>query len=163
MSNITQQQQQLTQLLSAELNESHQLLDILMEEHQALSSSDPDLITSISAKKLDALKRVEQHYTQRAHFLTRIGLSSGNEEMETIIKRLPKESLLVTQWHALQEIAKKLHRQNEINGGIIALTQRHLTLALDILNGKANITPTSTYGRSGQANSEATPQHIAKA
>jgi len=163
MSRIMKQQQQLSQLLSAELKESEQLLDILIEEHQALSSSDPDLITAIGAKKLSALQRVEQQYAQRTHFLTCIGLSSSNKEMETIIKRLPQESQLVAQWQALQEIAKKLQRQNEINGGVIALTQRHLTLALDILNGKANITSTATYGRSGQANSEATPQHLAKA
>ncbi len=163
MSHIIKQQQQLSQLLSAELKESYRLLDVLIEEHQALSSSDPDLITTASAKKLNTLKRVEQQHTQRTDFLTHIGLSSSNSEMETIIKRLPQESTLVTQWQELQEIAEKLHRQNEINGGVIALTQRHLTLALDILNGKANITPTATYGRSGQTNSEATPQHLAKA
>jgi len=161
MSNIIKQQQQLSQLLAAEIKETYQLLDILVEEHQALSSSDPDLIASSSAKKLDVLKRVEQHHTQRAHFLSSIGLSSSNEEMDTLIKRLPKESLLVTQWQELQDLAEKLHRQNEINGGVIALTQRHITLALDILSGKANITST-TYGRSGQTNAEATPQHLAK-
>ena len=161
MSNIIQQQQQLSQLLSAELKESNQLLDILIEEHQALSTSDPDLISSCSSNKLSALQRIEQHHTQRAHFLNSIGLSSSNEEMDEFIKRLPKKNALVAQWQELQDVAKKLHHQNEVNGGVIALTQRHITLALDILSGKANIT--STYGRSGQTNSGATPQHIAKA
>jgi len=160
MSNITKQQQQLSQLLAAELKESYQLLGILTEEHQALSSSDPDLITAISTKKLDAMKRMEQHHTMRTQFLASIGLSSSSEEMEAFIKHLPKESLIVTQWQELQDLARKLHHQNEINGGIIALTQRHITLALDILSGKAHTT--STYGRSGQTNSEATPQHLAK-
>ncbi len=161
MSNIIKQQQQLSQLLASELKETYQLLDILSEEHQALSSSNPDLITTISTKKLDALKQIEQRYSTRTQFLASIGLSSGSDEAESFITHLPKESMIATQWQELQDLAKKLRRQNEINGGVIALTQRHITLALDILSGKANIT--STYGRSGQANSDATPQHLAKA
>jgi len=162
MSNIIQQQQQLSQLLSEELKETNQLLDILIEEHQALSTSDPDLINVCSNNKLNALQRIEQHHTKRTHFLHSIGLSSSNKEIDAFIKRLPKENMLVDQWRELQSVAKKLQHQNEINGGVIALTQRHITLALDILSGKANITST-TYGRSGQTNSGATPQHIAKA
>lgn len=161
MSNIIQQQQQLSQLLAAELQETSQLLEILTEEHQALSSSNPDLIAAISNKKLNATQQVEQNHLKRIQLLTHFGLPSSNEGMESLIKRLPKKSQIVTQWHELQDTAKKLHCQNEINGGIIALTQRHITLALDILSGKANVT--TTYGRSGQARAEITPQHLAKA
>jgi len=160
MPNAIKQQQQLSRLLAAELEETSQLLEILTEEHQALSSSDPDLITAISAKKFDAMKRIEQCHIKCTQFLTSIGIASNSEGIEAFIQRLPKESLIATQWRELQDLAKKLHRQNEVNGGVIALTQRHITLAIDILSGKTNIT--STYGRSGQANSEATPQHLAK-
>ncbi len=158
---INATQQQLSQLLAAELKESNQLLDILIEEHRALSSSNPDLITAISSKKLDVMQRVEQHHSKRAQLLTQAGSASSGEEMGRFIAALPKENLIVTQWQELQELARKLQHQNEINGGVIALTQRHVTIALDILSGKANVT--TTYGRSGQTHAEATPQHLAKA
>ncbi len=161
MPNIIQQQQQLSKLLTAELKETYQLLEILTEEHQALSSSNPDLIAAISNKKFEAVQQVEQNHLKRMQLLTDIGLPSSSEGMESFIEHLPKESQIVAQWHELQGTAKKLQRQNEINGGIIALTQRHITLALDILSGKANVT--ATYGRSGQTRTEAIPQHLAKA
>ncbi|MCF6353687.1 MAG: flagellar protein FlgN [Candidatus Polarisedimenticolaceae bacterium] len=158
---INTTQQQLSQLLAAELKESHQLLDILIEEHQALSSSSPDLIAAISRKKLDAMQQVEQYHSKRTQFLDQIGCPSSGEEMVRFIAALPKESLIVTQWQELQDLARKLQHQNEINGGVIVLTQRHITIALDILSGKASVT--TTYGRSGQTHAEATPQHLAKA
>ncbi len=159
MTNTTQQQ--LSQLLAAELKESKQLLDILIEEHQALSSSNPDLIAVISSRKLDVMQQVEQHHSKRTEFLAQIGCPSSGEEMARFISALPKENLIVTQWQELQDLARKLQHQNEINGGVIALTQRHITIALDILSGKANVT--ATYGRSGQTHAEAIPQHLAKA
>ncbi len=154
-------QQQLSQLLAAELKETYRLLDILTEEHQALSSSNPDLIAAISSKKIDAMQQVELHHSKCVQFLAQIGGSSSSEEMALFIARLPKENPIVTQWQELQNLVRKLQRQNEINGGVIALTQRHITIALDILSGKANIT--ATYGPSGQTHSEAIPQHLAKA
>ena len=161
MSNIIKQQQQLSQLLASELKDTYQLLEILYEEHQALGASDPDLISAISIKKLNALQQVEQHQVKRSQFLSDIGLPSNSKGIDSLIKRLPKESLITAQWQELMDVAEKLRHQNEINGGIIALTQRHITLALDILNGKTNVT--STYGRRGQTHSEDIPQHIAKA
>ncbi len=153
--------QQLSRLLAAELKESYQLLDILTEEHQALSSSDPDRITAVSSRKVSAMQQLEQCHLQCVEFLARAGLSPGSEGLARFIARLPSGSPVAVQWRELQDLAEKLQRQNEVNGGVIALTQRHITIALDILSGKANVT--TTYGRSGQTRSEAVPQHLAKA
>lgn len=161
MHKIIDQQQQLSRLLAAELEESRHLLEILIEEHQSLGHADPDQITAISTRKRDCLKKVERHYNDREQFLTRLGISSGTAGMESLVRSLPRETTIAKQWRELQSLAKDLKRQNDINGGIVALTQRHITLALDILSGRANTTP--TYGPSGQTNHGNASQRLAKA
>ncbi len=155
------QPQQLSRLLATELKHTRQLLDILIEEHQALGQPDPDRITAISLKKLDCLKELERHHAKREQFLVDQGFSSGAAGMEALVQSLPGDTPVAGQWRELRGLAGKLKRQNEINGSIVALTQRHITLALDILTGRASTSP--TYGRSGQTHGNAASQRLAKA
>lgn len=156
------QQQSLSGLLAAELEDTRRLLEILIKEQKTLGSADPDKITVISAEKITHLKKIEKHNANRERFLTSQGLSSGITGMETVAQSLPNGALIAKQWQELQSLAGKLKRQNDINGGIVALTQRHITLALDILTGRANTSP--TYGPGGQTNRDGNKsQRLAKA
>jgi len=155
------QQKQLSQLLSAELEDSHLLLNILLEEHQSLGAADPDQITTINAKKISGLKKIEIHAKNREKFLANVKISPDLKSIDSLIQKLSENKSITTKWIELQSLAKQMQRQNEINGGIIALTQRHITLALDILTGKASTSP--TYGPQGQANTDSVSQRLAKA
>ena len=92
MSKIAELQHQLSQLFAAEIKDSHQLMSILTEEHTALSKADPDQITAISSKKINALKSLELHHQQRTQFLTKIGMSPNSKDIDTFIRRLPQKS-----------------------------------------------------------------------
>ncbi|VAX05440.1 hypothetical protein MNBD_GAMMA26-1554 [hydrothermal vent metagenome] len=155
------QQKHLFRLLSAELKDSQCLLDILLEEHHGLGCADPDQIASICTKKISRLRMIETHVEKRKLFLSFIKFSPDQAGIKSIIQLLPANNPVAVVWSQLQDLTKKLQHQNEINGGIITLTKRHLTTALDILTGKINTA--STYGRQGQANTGHIPHRLAKA
>lgn len=157
----TEQQQQLSRLLKTELEVGQRLLEILEEEHQALSSRQPERITELSETKLNQLKLFEGQMSQREHFLQSLGLSQDKELINKLLQTPNCHPTLAQQWLELKQLANSLQRQNEINGGIVALSQRHIAMALDVLTGQDSSTP--TYGRSGKTSGGKTSGRLAKA
>jgi len=155
------QQQQLSRLLTAELAAGQQLLGILKEEYKALSSRDPEQITELSEAKLKQLQAFEGQLSQRHRFFVGLGLSTEREALEQLFQAPNCDSAIISQWQELQQLVDSLQQQNEINGGIVALSQRNVAMALDVLTGKNTSTP--TYGRSGKTSSGQASSRLAKA
>lgn len=158
-----EQQQHLSRLLQAELESGQQLLDVLEQENEALRGRDPDLITQISETKLEQLKAFEAQLSQRYRFLEGLGLGLGPDKaaLDALLQPLGKSNPLTAQWQQLQKLADQLQVQNEINGGIVILSQRQVTMALDLLTGQSG--STSTYERSGKTTGDKTSTRFAKA
>jgi flagellar biosynthesis/type III secretory pathway chaperone len=155
------QQQQLSRLLTAELEAGQQLLGILKEEYKTLSKRDPEQITKLSEAKLKQLQTFEGQLSQRHRFFVGLGLSPEREALEQLFQSPACDTAVINQWQELQQLADSLQRQNEINGGIVALSQRNVAMALDVLTGKDKTTP--TYGPSGKASNGQPSSRLAKA
>jgi flagellar biosynthesis/type III secretory pathway chaperone len=124
------------------------MLELLQHEHTALTSEDPESIKTASQQKLEHMQLMEQNIGQRNLFLQRLGLSADEQGIEEAVTAAGQNNQLTTNWKNLKETAKELQKQNEINGGIIAIGQRRVKQALDILSGKENLT--GTYSQQGE-------------
>lgn len=157
----TEQQQQLSHLLKTELEVGQQLLVILEEEHQALSNRDADRITALSQTKLNQLQTFEKQMSQRSHFFKGLGIPQEQGAIDKLLQAPRCHPTVIKQWQELRQLADSLQLQNEINGGIVTLSQRHISMALDVLTGQNNSTP--TYGRSGKTTTGNSSGRLAKA
>lgn len=128
------QLQQLSRLLSAEYAAARSLLEILQKEHQVLKSSDADALMAISEEKQQGVIQMHQCARQREQLVNR--LPEGNSGITRLFGTEPG-SEAARLWRQLGEIGSKLQQQNQINGGIVALSQRHTRQALDILSGRS--------------------------
>jgi flagellar biosynthesis/type III secretory pathway chaperone len=124
------------------------MLELLKNEHAALTAENPDSIKATSLEKLQHMQLMEQNIRQRNQFLQRLELTPDEQGIEAAVVAAGESSQLNSNWNKLKEIAKQLQKQNEINGGIIAIGQRRIKQALDILSGKENLT--GTYSQNGE-------------
>lgn len=154
------QQNQLGQAISAELNFAHTLAEILQREHAALKSHDPDQVLEISREKQQAVAQMQARSAQREHLLASFGIATGTTGIDQLLKA-NSNAAWTDLWRQLGEIAVDLREQNEINGGILALSQRHNKQALDLLCGRTG--SRNTYGARGQHNQDGTGHSLAKA
>jgi flagellar biosynthesis/type III secretory pathway chaperone len=143
-----EQREALASLISSELEMANAMLELLQHEHTALTSEDPESIKTASQQKLEHMQLMEQNIGQRNLFLQRLGLSADEQGIEEAVTAAGQNNQLTTNWNSLKETAKELQKQNEVNGGIIAIGQRRVKQALDILSGKENLT--GTYSQQGE-------------
>ncbi len=145
---IPQQREALASLIAGELEMAKTMLELLKSEHAALTAENPDSIKTTSQQKLEHMQLMEQNIRQRNQFLQKVELSTDEQGFEEAVAAAGQDSQLNSNWNKLKEIAQELQKQNEINGGIIAIGQRRVKQALDILSGKENLT--GTYGQNGE-------------
>ncbi len=161
MRTSTEQQQKLAGLIKTELGMASNLQEILQREFDILSGGSPEQIEAISREKLAQMQQLTQQLAIRDQLLTVLRLPPGNEGTNKLIRQLPQEHELHTLWEQLQQLSTELQRQNTINGGIVAIGQRHTRQALDMLQGKNSVP--ETYGPGGESRTDAIPQSLAKA
>lgn len=146
---LTQEQREtLTAHIASELGMAKAMLELLMSEHAALTSGNPDSIKATSQQKLEQMRLMEQGISVRNRFLQGLGLSADEHGIEQAVAAMGQDRRLDANWSELKTTAKQLQRQNEINGGIIAIGQRRVKQALDILSGKESLT--GTYSQQGE-------------
>lgn len=154
-------QNQLTELLSAEYVRAASLLATVQRETSLLRSNDAEAILAISQEKKQGMRFMWECMQQRDRWLTQHNMETGTASITSLIQQNP-DSKPADIWQKLSQTASKLQAQNEINGGIVALSQRHNRQALDILCGRTGNT-NSTYGSKGQHYQEASGHSLAKA
>lgn len=142
------QKQTLAGLIEQELEMANSMHGLLELEYEALTDGNPDGIKSISTKKIERMRLMEQQLDRRNRFLTELGLTADNNGADEAIAGIELNSGLRAKWDELRSVAIKLQKQNEINGGIISIGQRRVKQALDILSGKENLT--GTYSQEGE-------------
>lgn len=161
MSISGEKQQVLTRLLAAELKSARQLQMTLNQEFEALSKGDADGIAEIIAQKQCQTLELAQHLQSRDTFLAGLALPAGQPGTEAIIAQLPADTQASNLWRELQSAGQRLRDSNEVNGGMIAHSQRHLQQAVAILRGQAG--RGDTYGREGAHRPGRLSQSLAKA
>lgn len=151
----------LSQMLPAELECARKLLDTLAAEHAALIRGDADSISAASSLKLRQMKEFQCLLSERNRYLARIGFPPGKEGTEALLESGPVDRPTRENWEELQKMALRLRDGNDLNGGIVALEQRHVQQALDILTGRVG--ENQTYGPAGGRSSGHQPNSLAKA
>ncbi len=144
----SEQRGTLSSLIATDLEMARTMLELLKNEHEVLSVGDPEKIKSTSNKKLEHMRLMERNISDRNRFMQELGLSSDEQGIEKAVASATQDVQLHSNWGELKATAKQLQKQNEINGGIIAIGQRRVKQALDILSGKENLT--GTYSQQGE-------------
>ena len=151
----------LSEMLPAELECAGKLLDTLAAEHAALIRGDADAISAASSLKLEQMKAFQCLLSERNRYLARFGFPPGREGTEALLESGPADRPTRENWEKLQKMALRLRDGNDLNGGIVALEQRHVQQALDILTGR--VMENQTYGPAGGRGSGHQSNSLAKA
>lgn len=152
-----EQQQQLSRTLSAEYACAQSLLELLQKEQRILKTEDAEALNSISKDKQQLVIRMHRHSREREQMVNRLQPDGNTNDL---LKNRPEHELKQL-WKQLGEIAIELQQQNEINGGMVALNQRHTRQALDILCGRSG--DREIYGARGEYRQMESGKPLAKA
>ncbi len=146
-------------MLASELACTRALLETLRREYQALTQGDADQIEEAASAKQAQMQRLQQLLRERERLLGSQGLSPDSEGMEHLLQSLDAPRL-DTDWRELRRLATQLKEQNEVNGAIVALGQRQVQQALDLLTGRGG---SDTYGPAGNHSAPQASHSLARA
>lgn len=151
----------LSQLLAAELAEARNLAATLDLEYEALCLGDAQQIIRIAEQKQQQTVKMAALAQQRDGCLASSSLPPGRRGMAQLAARLPADSAALDKWRELRRLTDQLRNKNEVNGSIIAHSQRHLEQAVAILSGQTGTG--DTYGPRGKHCAGQSSQALAKA
>lgn len=150
------QQQQITQILQAEVECVNDLLLSLESEYDALAEQHADALEEVVRDKQIKIQRLEAVTRQREQLLNSfddtVAVEKQSQSEHQVIQN---NKQLADLWEKLVVIAEKCREKNRVNGSIVETASRQSRHALDILRG---ITPNSssnseTYDNSGRTTS----------
>lgn len=137
-------------ILSTEIEQAQSLLDLLEREYQLLRSSPSKDLEAIQTEKKRLLKMVEASTVAHHRFLQQQGLTADRQGTESYLREgCGQNPQLVRNWEHYVILLEASRKQNEINGGAVALNQRQVSQALNILLGIND--GNKTYGKSGES------------
>jgi flagellar biosynthesis protein FlgN len=148
-------------ILNNEVGQAQILLDLLEREYALLCASPSKALDALLAEKQRLLVLVEQGVAAHNRFLQQQGYSADRRGTEAYLHTCDDKRELLAQWNRHLELVEACRKQNEINGGAVALNQRQVSLALNILLGVGEAN--KTYGRSGQSRPTNIPNSLGKA
>jgi flagellar biosynthesis/type III secretory pathway chaperone len=135
-------------ILSQETEQAKSLLELLKQEFELLKSAPGKPLETLQAEKREQLKQVEQAVSAHHQFLKQQGLTNDRQGTEQYVETCSDNPALSSAWEEYLEILQACQKQNEINGGAVALNQRQVNQALNLLLG---LNEDKTYGRSGES------------
>ena len=125
--------QQFHSLLQQQRYTSHKLLEILDQEHTALSGNDLQGIETILAAKercMSQLERLSREFLEMTpHF------PGQKNAMAAYLRSIDPQGAwgLEPLWQQIEKLLSQCRQKNNINGKIISLCRRHVQQALSIL------------------------------
>jgi flagella synthesis protein FlgN len=146
-----EQLQVLTKQVTAQSNFAQQLLENMASEHVALLAADADSLDIVIDEKQALLKQLEAGLAAITQSISKHGFAADFSGFDALLQQLPENTPLHRQWERLQELADECKQQNEVNGSIVSLKQRHIRQALDILKGAPP--SKNTYDKQGTIDS----------
>ncbi|MGD8588182.1 MAG: flagellar protein FlgN [Chromatiales bacterium] len=148
-------------LLQDGIEQTTLLIELLKEEYRSLQHMDPTNLETITQQKKELLHNLQSIAKSQDTLLQNMGYSTDPEGMENYINNLDDESQLKCKWDNLQDLLAKCKKQNEINKGVITISRRQATNALDLLYGLS--AGTKTYGPTGESQSDRQSNSLGKA
>ena len=147
-------------VLQAEHRAASQLLEMLLDEREALRTADSETITMMASKKQPLTVQLEQLGRQREAILQSQGFPANKEGIEAFVEN--QEPQLQAQFKfllkQLRDIASACRDNNQINGGIVNVNRQYLHRAMSVLRGRD--TNISSYGPGGEYTSQVVRQPL---
>jgi len=136
-----------------DVNACEALLALLEAERNALAARDTDSLDKIIEQKITQLGILENSAKIRTHWVTQ--LSQGSDSNADIEKRW--EAMIANsdiaditeQWQKLKSLQTACQTANDVNGKILARSQRTNARVLDLMRGQT--APPNLYTAKGNA------------
>ncbi len=141
----------LTQLLETLENTSSLLNKTLNQEATILNSSNSEALITVSSQKKSLVSQLEKQTKVLHLFLVKKGIKEGLYGLESLLNNIKtKEPELVIHqlWASIQVLINNNKELNFSNGSIIELNKRYTQRAIDVLQGKSELSH-HTYGANG--------------
>ena len=136
-------------ILNDEAEQAAGLLELLEQEFELLASAPGDALEKLLELKKARLKTIEQTADAHHRFLQQQGLSGDRRGTESYLAACPDNATLHEHWRRYLTLLQSCQNQNAINGGAVAVNQRQVNQALNLLLDLGNVN--KTYGRSGES------------
>lgn len=152
------------QLLEQDINTATALLTLLQEEHDILQQRDHARLGALINDKQTLMAALEQNAKQRSvwvRFLVERTQLSNEACWERLLNELDSAQLPPL-WQQLQAIIAECKTHNEVNGKMIALSQRTLKQLTGLMRGQSMDTP-DLYTASGSTESRKHNHTVVKA
>jgi flagellar biosynthesis/type III secretory pathway chaperone len=148
-------------LLQIEIELTQNLSDLLTSEYTLLQGNDPEKLEQAIAKKKKLIAHLEQTVTKHNLQLEQMGYSRDREGFENYIEELTESCQIKELWSRLKEHLAACQQQNEINSGVIALSRRQVSHAIELLYGLTG--GEKTYSPSGESQAHRLLNSLGKA
>ncbi|MBI3345373.1 MAG: flagellar protein FlgN [Gammaproteobacteria bacterium] len=146
--------------LQHEVEVVSRLMELLLQEREALAAHDAGALEKAAQDKQQQLSKVESWEQERNHLLTSGGYPATQHGMEQYLKA-QNNPRLDRLWQQLLSLSGKCHHQNQVNGGIVEAGRHHIQRALAILRG---VSPDAElYGPAGKTRSLHLPNTLTTA
>ena len=158
---MSQQAQEFLSLLQHEADCAKQLLIALKAENATLHKLDAEKIEQSTRTKVQHIKALEQAASRCMVWLKRTSPNAITTTVSEYVNVLfPNNTPLIQILERVKQLALECQKLNEINGGIIALSQQYTQRALAILHGD---TPgMSLYGKEGKTTQKYSQKTLGK-
>ncbi|GAB4393025.1 MAG: hypothetical protein Tsb005_09550 [Gammaproteobacteria bacterium] len=153
--------QQSIELLEASVSATEQLIQLMLEERDALANHQIDTLNKITQDKIPVLETLGHYQQQLETLITLHQFSFDHAGLEAYIKQyIPTEQQPVAtkRWEQLQANLQQCQHLNRVNGRVLHITNKNMRELEKIL---FNITPedrTQSYSPSGIAET----QHVTR-
>jgi len=131
--------------------QARQLMALLQEERNILSSNDGAKLEKITHSKEQLAETIQTSTRQCSQQLHQAGFGNDNLSLSKYIETCaePVATQLKTTWNNLQSMLKQCQDENRINGKLLNSSQRRIKQALSILQGQP--VEEDLYGSSGES------------
>jgi len=122
------------------------MFDLLEEESNSLRSRDVDNIQAVASRKQGLADSINALTAKQKSLLQAAGFSADAAGMALLLKQTTDEADSQV-WQDLLRMTAECKHRNEVNGAYLALLERYVESALDIIAGSPSLS--ETYGPKG--------------
>jgi len=137
-----------SQLFDQELATCSRLMQLLVDENNAIIDRDILSFEKIVGEKRLVLERMIEHEKERFHLLESNGIRPGLESMNDCLELIHDDGRLSALWQQILEMAADCRDRNRKNHMLVGLCSSHTRKALCILRGEPMTQ--SMYGPDGE-------------
>jgi flagella synthesis protein FlgN len=156
------QQQEVKQILQAEVECVHLLLKSLEMEYEALAEHNSVALEEVVRDKQEKIQQLEVVSGQREKLLASFDGVNTDESQQNRRYQFNDDEQLAVLWNELVNVAEQCCEKNRVNGSIVELVSRQSRHALDILRGIAPDASAASelYDNAGQTKSFANKRSL---